>query len=267
MLEQFGLSNYENKSYLALLRMGMADARSISTESEVPYGRIYDTLDGLKSKGIINEIPGRPKQYTVVEPDIALKNLIREKQLEMRELEKQAEIAAQNLNNIYEQKPEDKLVWKAAIGEDLYLTYFDLLAEARREFLAYIEIFDAGFQEENFREYLELFRLMKRNKINIQIIIGIDDIGRLEEAVEENPELLQIVDLGEIKYTTKKHQGFTIIDREKVIIKVANPMNGEEMLAAIYLWQKNLGSTLRKSFFELWEAADPLKFTLSANME
>ncbi|MFX0090590.1 MAG: helix-turn-helix domain-containing protein, partial [Candidatus Hodarchaeota archaeon] len=41
-LERYDLTNYEIKAFLTLLTNGICDARKLSDESKVPYGRIYD---------------------------------------------------------------------------------------------------------------------------------------------------------------------------------------------------------------------------------
>jgi len=266
MLEKFGLNNYENKVYLSLMTEASSDARTISQSSDVPYGRIYDVLDSLNSKGLVNEIAGRPKKYTAVEPDAAISSLIEQRKKEVEELEKQAAITKQELNKLYTKKPRDELVWKAAIGDDLFKTYYNLLGEARFEFLAFFELTPEEVNNsKHFKKYLNLLSQLHQQNGIAKIILSLNDPRYFKKVIESHPEFLQILNLAEVKYIKTYHQGFTIIDKEKVIIKVSNPL-GDEMLAAMYMWQNTLAQTLRESFLELWEQASPLSIGLNSEL-
>ncbi|MEB3851594.1 MAG: hypothetical protein LRS49_03290 [Desulfurococcales archaeon] len=53
-----GLSGYEARAYLALLRLGRAQAREVAEESGVPQQRIYDVLRRLARRGLAVEERG-----------------------------------------------------------------------------------------------------------------------------------------------------------------------------------------------------------------
>ncbi|WP_018704132.1 helix-turn-helix domain-containing protein [Anaeromusa acidaminophila] len=46
-LQTFGLTQYEAKTYLALLRLGRSNAYKVSKTAGVPRTRIYDILNAL----------------------------------------------------------------------------------------------------------------------------------------------------------------------------------------------------------------------------
>lgn len=74
-LESLGLSSYEARVYLALLKLGEATAQEVSSESGIPYSRVHSILNTLASKGLIEVIPLRPRRYRVVNPRKALEHL------------------------------------------------------------------------------------------------------------------------------------------------------------------------------------------------
>lgn len=264
MLEKFGLSNYENKVYMTLMEIGLSDARTISTQSKVPYGRIYDVLDSLSSQKIIIEQNGRPKQYLAVEPGIVLENLIKSQKQKLDQLSKDSEITLQKLNRLYEAKPKEKLVWKVAIGDDLYDSYIDLIQEARREFLGYVEINEASFQNhEESNLYLRVFEKLATKGVKVKILVGVEDEGILETLIESNPDLINFLGRFELRTTSILTYPFTILDSEKVILKVVNPIMPTEMLAGIYLWQKDLALTLLEKFDSLWNSSKPIKIGIT----
>jgi sugar-specific transcriptional regulator TrmB len=68
-LMQYGLTEYEGRTYLALLAAGAATARDLANVSRVPRTKIYGVLDELHAKGLVQLLPERPKRYEAVPID------------------------------------------------------------------------------------------------------------------------------------------------------------------------------------------------------
>ena len=62
-LNDFGLTGYEAKTYLALLEIHPAHGNDISRRSGVPGPKIYETLDRLKQKGLVAALETTPVTY------------------------------------------------------------------------------------------------------------------------------------------------------------------------------------------------------------
>lgn len=65
-LRSFGLSEYASRTYLALLDLGVAEARDISGISKVPASKIYRILDQLHEKGLVDILPEFPRKYAPI---------------------------------------------------------------------------------------------------------------------------------------------------------------------------------------------------------
>lgn len=65
-LRTFGLSEYAARSYLALLDLGVTEARDVSALSKVPASKIYHILDQLHEKGLVLILPEFPRKYAPV---------------------------------------------------------------------------------------------------------------------------------------------------------------------------------------------------------
>ncbi|HUR68728.1 MAG TPA: PAS domain-containing protein [Candidatus Thermoplasmatota archaeon] len=65
-LREFGLSEYAARSYLALLDLGIGEARDVSSISKVPQAKIYHVLEQLHDKGLVVILPEFPKKYAPV---------------------------------------------------------------------------------------------------------------------------------------------------------------------------------------------------------
>lgn len=62
-LNDFGLTGYEARTYLALLGKHPAHGNEISRKSGVPGPKIYETLDRLKQKGLVAALETNPVTY------------------------------------------------------------------------------------------------------------------------------------------------------------------------------------------------------------
>jgi sugar-specific transcriptional regulator TrmB len=68
-LMELGLSEYEAKGYLSLLRESPSTAYEIATLSGVPTSKVYEVLKKLIEKGVISVVDkGKTKKYIPIEP-------------------------------------------------------------------------------------------------------------------------------------------------------------------------------------------------------
>lgn len=69
-LMELGLSEYEAKAYISLLRESPATAYQIGKSSGIPTSKVYEVLKRLIEKGIISVIEReKTKHYAPIEPD------------------------------------------------------------------------------------------------------------------------------------------------------------------------------------------------------
>ncbi|UCG95126.1 MAG: TrmB family transcriptional regulator [archaeon] len=68
-LRKIGMTEYEARIYLVLVKHGSQSAKEIATKSGVPKNRIYESVERLQREGFIEEIPGTPKRYSAVNPE------------------------------------------------------------------------------------------------------------------------------------------------------------------------------------------------------
>jgi len=67
-LQRIGLTEYESKAYLSLLRDHLNSAAKISEKSGVPRTKIYQVLESLEHKGWIQIYSGIPLLFKAVDP-------------------------------------------------------------------------------------------------------------------------------------------------------------------------------------------------------
>ena len=67
-----GLSSYEARCYIALLKNHPANPYQISKLAGIPTAKIYEVVDRLRERGIITEIEGNDPGYIPQNPDVVL---------------------------------------------------------------------------------------------------------------------------------------------------------------------------------------------------
>jgi sugar-specific transcriptional regulator TrmB len=71
-LSELGLNRYEARVYLALIAEGTATAKTVSNITGIPYGKIYEVIDGLSRKGFVLTLPTKPAKCKAVSPHESL---------------------------------------------------------------------------------------------------------------------------------------------------------------------------------------------------
>ncbi len=75
-LEDFGLSKYEAKAYLALLSRGPLSASELAYYSSLPRTKVYGTLAKLAKKGLVLITKDKPVVCNVIAPEDAFGELV-----------------------------------------------------------------------------------------------------------------------------------------------------------------------------------------------
>ena len=85
-LRKLGLSEYESKVYLTLVRYGSLEGRKLSKLSSVPQSKIYEVLYRLAEKKFVLILEVKPKLFKAIEPRTAIKNFLLSKKQEIETL-------------------------------------------------------------------------------------------------------------------------------------------------------------------------------------
>ncbi len=76
-LLKIGLSQYEAKAYLALIRSGSVNGGTLSKKSGVPQSKIYEVLYKLAHKKFVSILEVRPRLFKAIKPEIAIPHFLR----------------------------------------------------------------------------------------------------------------------------------------------------------------------------------------------
>ncbi|MBS3790904.1 MAG: TrmB family transcriptional regulator, partial [Candidatus Thermoplasmatota archaeon] len=67
-LQRFGLTEYEARTYTALVAHGVADAETIASSADLPRTSVYKSLDSLHDMGYVVVSEGRPRVFKPADP-------------------------------------------------------------------------------------------------------------------------------------------------------------------------------------------------------
>ncbi|MFQ3294569.1 MAG: sugar-specific transcriptional regulator TrmB [Halobacteriales archaeon] len=264
-LRDLGLSEYEERTYRALLNTGPTTAKELSRASDVPMGRIYDVLNGLEQYNLVrSQTASRPKKYVSVEPATALDRLLDDKKQELQEQVEQYEAIVDELSGELEAaEPVEEQFWTAAVGQEESV---DLLLErltAADERIVMVSTslgpqFDLSAIGTALTEHLEA--ALDRG-VEIFVLMTSELMDELPKSVGERyrDRLSSQPD-----FTVRTHDDiagtFNLIDGTEVCIQVPHPLSVEDTFAMIDLKDAEFAGEVYEEFAPRWDEADPLNF-------
>jgi len=111
ILKRFGLSEYQSKVYSALVFLGPSRVGDICKSSSVPQSRIYNVLEELVEKQLVEVFDGRPKEFRAISPEVVLKGLIEEREKELENLKGEASTIKKMLKPVVTEEDIIEGVW------------------------------------------------------------------------------------------------------------------------------------------------------------
>jgi len=137
LLINLGLTKYETDAYMYILEHEIVEASEISKEAEIPYGKIYETLNKLEKYGFLEVQESRPKKYKTRFINIAVDDFLKQKRDTLNEefntfekVGKQLLDAVERLDKVEE---KERVFWRTAVGDEIHSLYETSIKEAKEE--------------------------------------------------------------------------------------------------------------------------------------
>jgi sugar-specific transcriptional regulator TrmB len=135
VFESVGISEVEERVYLALLGHPQSSLAEIARKEELPRTQVQGSLRSLQEKGLVTESPSRPPRFVPAPPEVAVEMLIHRRQEELEA----ARLAALTLGERHRTELErtraaelvEVVLGQRTIGD----RYAQLRDSARSEFL------------------------------------------------------------------------------------------------------------------------------------
>lgn len=234
LLQQFGLNEYEAKTYVTLVRLEDGTAKDVSSRSDVPRTRVYDAVEALHTKGLVDVQHSTPKLFRPVSWQIVIRQFRQEYENGIDELE----TILRNLEPISSETDEQVGVYTVVGTETVEERVVGFIEEADSE-IVFMCV------EELLTEQL-LDALADREQAGVDIVLG----GVSEEAAKRLQERLPDAKLLETLWTWEEISAgrILLVDRHTTLASVFTEHPHEETA----IWgtgeQNNLVVVLKAMF-------------------
>lgn len=258
-LKGFGLSTYEAAAYGALLRLGQADASVVAHKAEVPFGRVYDVLNGLVERGLLTMQDGRPKTYKAVQPRIAMSVLLAQRKRELDERYSELTRIASELEKRLSPrvKKDPSSFYSASVGDaESRVFLMERLAEAAQTMDVSLEV--APYQAADKELFEALVGAVDRG-VRTRILLRESDIPNiLDSPLGDQLARTMVPHLGKnlfVRVAEGEQVPFAVVDQEKCLVGVKNPVDPRAYFATVFIWDPKFAGELSTRFEELWKTA------------
>ncbi len=148
LLEKLGLSKYQTKVLISIMKCGEAKASEISELSGVPRAKIYEVLDQLVDMGLVDKVPSRPVRFRARKPEEVLgrlkQNIISEYETRIKFLKQAERDLLSVLSSIYSTNPlkPKELIRIVSVGDASEKETRFMYSQAKKE----IDIISRSFE-------------------------------------------------------------------------------------------------------------------------
>ncbi|HEV8251333.1 MAG TPA: helix-turn-helix domain-containing protein [Gaiellaceae bacterium] len=247
-LTELGLTSYEAKAYVALMRRDSSTAAQTARLSNVPRQRIYDVLAALVEKGLASTRPGDVVKYAATPPARALEGLLARRRQELQSLEQSAAETITHLEPAYRagQAHTDPLEYIEVLRDRRAINerFFELQEDIKDEILVFTKPPYATPAQEN-PEGLEVARTHRAR--SLYEYSAFDDPAFAEG-------VRRFIEAGEdARFVPELPLKLVIIDEAIVMFGLEDPVAGSAGLTMMVVDHPALAQTLKVSFDAFWD--------------
>jgi sugar-specific transcriptional regulator TrmB len=242
-LQEFGLTDYEIRSYTSLLEIGPATASELSEASDVPYSKIYEVLGSLEKKGWVEMEHGRPSKYYPKPPSVAME--IARSQLE-NSLKTNEALILGELQPLYEKKGvrERPDIWIVRGDFNVLARIRETLEHVQKEILAAVPAIPDSVAE----MLIPMVKSIAERGVKVQLMT-------MKQPTNET--MTKLANFCEVRAREQMFGGGIIADGREVILLLGQ--EGREEAIGLAIWSDHIGlAKFAKNYFEyLWSDSKP----------
>jgi len=249
LLTRLGLTSYEAKAYLALMRRDSSTAAQASRLAEVPRQRIYDVLASLVEKGFATTRPGRVVKYAPVAPELAIDSLVARQRQELVQTEAGARQMIEQL------KPQ----FAAGKEHTDPLEFIEVLRDLRAVSERFGEL-QAGIKDEILVFSKPPYaQAPQENVEGIELTATHDTWSVYELSAFDDPDFVEgvrrFIEAGEkARFVEVLPLKLVIIDAAVVMFGMEDPVAGDAALTMMVVEHPQLALVLKTAFMAIWES-------------
>ncbi len=246
-LTRLGLTSYEAKAYLTLIRRDSFTAAQVARQSGLPRQRIYDVLGSLVQKGLAVARPGNVVKYAATAPELAIDLLLTAHRDELSRMERDARNMVTDLKPAYEagQVHTDPLEYIEVLRDRRAINerFAELQSAVKKEILVFTKPPYATPPQENVE--------------GLEVIQTHDARSLYEFSVFDDPAVMagvkRFVDAGEqARFVPELPLKLVIIDETIVMFGMEDPVAGSAELTIVVVEHQSLAKVLKTAFDAIW---------------
>ncbi len=247
-LVRLGLTTYEARAYVALVRRESFTAAQVARQSGLPRQRIYDVLSSLVEKGLASTRPGSVVKYAAIGPEPAIERLVASRRAAMAAFELDAATIVATLGPEFDagQAHTDPLEYievlrdRGAINE----RFAELQAGVKREILVFTKPPYATPPQENIEGIEDTRSHVARSVYEFSVFDDDDTTEGVRRFVEAGEEA---------RFVEQVPLKLVIIDEAIVMFGMQDPVGGSSELTIMVVEHPALASTLKLAFGAVWD--------------
>lgn len=256
-LRRLGLTEYESRIYLALIKLGPKKASEVSFFGQVPRTKAYGAIRELQRKGLLNIIPGNPELYAPSPPAEVLMPLMAKLNRDV----KNSEDVVQGLALTYESSrflkreapKEVSEFWQMEGRQNVLNKLTQVFSDARKS-VNYST--SASGLIRAYKVHSDVLEKAKRQGATVRVLAPISPDN---SAVAE--QFCEIIELREIDKPLGAN--FVSVDARELIVTESKPDDlRTDRGSDLAIWTSNrLLVQLHEQLFGLvWNSVSPAKF-------
>ncbi|MEM2147403.1 MAG: helix-turn-helix domain-containing protein [Candidatus Bathyarchaeia archaeon] len=239
LLRKAGLTDYEANAYVMLLEKGALTAKQISYGAQIPYSKVYQTLNSLEKKGWIEVTRKRPSKYFPKSPETALKTAKAVIENEWLKMEK---MVADELLPLYAKlKTKEKYdVWLLKGTLNIVSKFKEMAKDCRQEMLIALPF----IKDEFIMDFYPLLNSFVGDNIQVRFMMLEGLNGNVYRTLSR---------IGEVRCRNKMFGGGAISDGKEVLLLFSDE-RGE--ISAIWSDHPGLAALAKDYFNYLWKESE-----------
>ena len=260
LLAEAGLTLYERKALITLMRHGVADAEMLCREGEVPSSKIYMAMEKLERMGLAEIQPTRPKLYCSLPGDEVVDRLAGV----VREKAERFATRAGELRETFRSLPGHvrgrKTFVDLALGVESHVKrHLTHLSTARSRVWSYLENGDLAAIDHSVKKGFPILRRIARNtaerRVDHRVVFGFHyrTAPKLVSFLRRHKAHLEQVT--GVRYSGEMGHPFHVVDEELVILCLDHPFIAEGRFASLLVRDRELAQKLAGGFDALWSKA------------
>ena len=250
-IQRLGLTEYESRAYLGLVKLGPSKAGELSFFAQIPRTKTYGALKELTHKGLVRIIPGKPELYLAVSPNEALLPALSA----LHDRLKDSEEIVLELNLVHEASrfvkrdvpKESAEFWEINGRQALFSKVNQILLDAKKS-VCYATTASGLIRA--YKAQAEILEKASRRGVSVRLL-----------APTSSDNVLVAEQLAEISYVKRLDQSFTSnfvsVDSEQLVVVDSKPDDlSLDSGTDLGIWTTNkLLVGLHEQFFDrLWNS-------------